>query len=381
MEVMRYPMLVASLVASLRATALAQDPPVLDPPPVDEAALATRLVEMVQPAAGERAVILFDPTYYPGITSRLRESLHARGVQTYAIAEDTPAMVASCLNEPGAGARRERDIIETWLPVFERSDIFYWMPTRGYGDDLRWESLVARTRVRSVHFHWLLPFPGNRTAAEIAEASRGIEARALKVDLQEHARNQRRLAAALRGSTIRITTPAGTDLRLTVRRDEWFHFGNGDASRAAAAAARWLRDRQIELPVGMLQFAPNPDTVAGVLVVPSIFQAGTSVRDAQLRLRQGRIAEVTAAEGSDWIRRRANEVGPDGDRIGLISFNTNPLAQPGDISVDIGSNWENGATNRATRMWRMSMRLSGATLTIDGRTIVREGRILWDALE
>jgi hypothetical protein len=369
------------LGASVAALLLSQDARPLDPPAVDEAALAARLVEMVQPAAGERAVILFDPTYYPGITSRLRESLHARGVQTYAISEDTPAMVASYIDDDAAHNRRERDIIDTWTPLFERSDIFYWMPTRGYGDDLRWESLVARTRVRSVHFHWLLPFPGNRTAAEIVDASRVNEARALNVDLQAHARDQQRLAAALRGKTLRITTPAGTDLTLTVRRDEWFHFGNGDASRATAAAARWLRDRQIELPVGMFQFVPDPDTVSGVVAIPQIFQAGTAVREARLRLRNGRLMDVAAAEGAEWIRQRVREIGPDGDRIGLVNFNTNPLAQPADIGVDIGSNWENGATNRATRMWRMAVRLSQATVTVDGRTIIREGRIGWQALD
>ena len=369
------------MAAVLFASGLLQTPPSIDPPSVDEAALAARLLAMTRAVAGERAVILFDPTYYPGITTRLRESLHARGVQTYTIVEDTPPMVAAYIDDEAAHDRRERDIIETWLPVFERSDIFYWMPTRGYGDDLRWESLVARSRVRSVHFHWLLPFPGTRTAAEIAEASRVNEARALQVDLAEHARNQQRLAAALRGRTIRITTPGGTDLTLSVRRDEWFHFGNGDASRATAAAARWLRDRQIELPVGMFQFAPDPQAVSGTLVAPAIFQAGTAVRDARIRFAGGRIAEVTAAAGAEWISRHAQEIGPDGDRIALITLNTNPLAESADVGVDIGSNWENGATNRATRMWRMSLRLPQATISIDGRTLVRDGRIQWTDID
>jgi hypothetical protein len=96
---------------------------------------------------------------------------------------------------------------------------------------------------------------------------------------------------------------------------------------------------------------------------------------------QGRIAEVNAAAGADWIHRRAREIGPDGDRIALISLDTNPRAEPFDIGIDIGSNWENGATNRATRMWRMSLRLNQATVTADGRTLVREGRIQWAALE
>jgi len=350
-----------------------------DPPPVDEAALAARLVEMAKPSAGERAIILFDPTYYPGITARLRESLHARGVQTYAIVEDTPAMVATYINDETIPNRREADVVETLEPVFQRSEIFYWMPTRGYGDDLRWERLVGRSHVRSIHFHWLLPFPGTRTADEIVSQSHSIEERALTVDLAAHARSQVRLANALRGRTVHVTTPAGTDLTLAVRVDEWFHFGNGDASKTRADRGRWIRDRQIELPVGMFQFVSDRDSVAGTIVTPTISQAGSAVRDARLRVARGRIVDVAAAEGADWIRAQMPRNGPDGDRIALVSLDTNPLSPPTGIGFDIGSNWENGGSNNANRMWRMSITLRDPTMIFDGRTIMRDGQLLWDA--
>lgn len=90
----------ALFAAAAIVSALSQGSTIADPPPVDEAALAARLFAMTDPAPGERAVILFDPTYYPGITGRLREALHARGVQTYAIVEDTPAMCLVCSSRP-----------------------------------------------------------------------------------------------------------------------------------------------------------------------------------------------------------------------------------------------------------------------------------------
>ena len=161
-------------------------------------------------------------------------------------------------------------------------------------------------------------------------------------------------------------------------RDEWIHFGNGDASRAAAAAARWLRDRQIELPVGMFQFVPAPEQVSGTIVASSIYQAGTGVRDARIRVATGRIAAVTAAAGADWVTQRAREIGPDGNRIGLVSFNTHPLSVSEGVTIDVGANWENGATNRATRMRRLTMGLRDATVVAGSRTIMRDGRILWD---
>jgi Thermophilic metalloprotease (M29) len=368
------------LLVALTAAALAQDPPPrIDPPPVNEAALAARLLDMTKPSRGERAIILFDPTYYPGITTRLREGLHQLGIQTFSIAEDTPDMVLTYRDDDAAHDARVEDVVETLRPLFKRADIFYWMPIRGYGDDLRWERLVEESRVRSVHFHWLLPFPGSRTAEEIVAASLDVEKRSLEVDLADQARKQEMLAAALRGRTMRITTPAGTNLTLKVPIGQWFHFGNGDASKTRAAAARSIRDRQIELPVGGFHLVPEAEDVDGVVVAPRVLQSGEIVRDARFEFRRGRIALMSAASGLDWIRERIVTVGPDGDKIATLFFNTHPMAMNG-VGIDVGSNWENGGTNRAVGMRRMSMRLTDADVTIEGRALLAGGRIQWDAV-
>jgi hypothetical protein len=85
MSVTRW-LMVLLLVGSGGAGVPASDP---DPPPLDEAAIAAQLFEMVSASAGERAILVHDPSYYPGITSRLREALHQAGVQTYLVVEDT----------------------------------------------------------------------------------------------------------------------------------------------------------------------------------------------------------------------------------------------------------------------------------------------------
>jgi hypothetical protein len=348
--------------------------PILDPPPVNEEALARRLFEMAAPAPGERAIIVFDPTYYPGITRRLREALHEASVDTYVFVEDTPAMIERYLRDDALGLRREEAIVTTLRPVFKSADIFYWMPTRGYGDDLRWERLVADSRVRSIHFHWLLRFPGGRSGEQIAASSRTIEQMALEVDVKEHARAQRRLADALRGQTVRITTPAGTDLALTIRRDQWFHFGDGDASKARAATARSIRDRQMELPVGMFMFVPDAAAFNGTLVAPAINQAGAEVSNARFEFRAGRVTRMSAATGEQWIRDRIRHIGPDGDVIATFMSHTHPRSDHGGLAFDVGSNWENGGTNRAVRMRRMTIRLPDATITTPQGTLMRDGK-------
>ena len=352
----------------------------IDPPHVDEAALAARLVAMTQPTAGERAIILYDPTYYSGIATRLREQLHRRGVFTYALVEESPAIIETYLEDDLRHERQEQDAIATLKPLFDRADIFYWMPARGYTDDLRWERVVEQTRVRSVHFHWLLPFPGARTAEQIATESRQLERRCLEVDFAAHARRQEGLAAALRGQTVRITTPDGTDLRMRVPADQWFHLGNGDASRQRAATARSIRDREIELPVGMFNFVPPADDVDGVLVAPAIPRAGDDVRDARLVLRDGRVVDLSARAGAGTIRRSFADIGPDGNRVATVWLNTNPhYEQPG-VTIELGSNWENGGSNRATAAERLGIRLAEATIVAGNVTIMERGRFRWDAI-
>lgn len=370
------------LQSGVAATSAVQTPPtVIDPPPVDEAALISRLVSMTQPARGERAIIVFDPRYYPGITNGLRDELSRRGVDTYLLVEDSEEMIRSYINDDAVHDRREAEVIETLLPLFRRADIFYWMPARGYPDDLRWERLVERSRVRSVHFHWFLPYPGERTNERIVADTPGQVQRCLDVDVEAHARRQDMLAAALRGQTLRITTPGGTDIRVDVPRDQWFHQGDGDASKARAARARSIRDRQIELPVGMFNFLPDANLFEGTLVAPAIPRAGADVRDVRMTLRKGRVVELTAGNGADRVRETFREIGPDGDLIATVSLNTNPHNPRNGVGIEIGSNWENGGRNRAKGASRLTIRLTDATLTSGGRVLVEDGAIRWDRVE
>jgi hypothetical protein len=361
------------LVVPAGAGAPVTDP---DPPPVDEAAIAARLFQMVAASAGERAILVHDPTYYPGITRRLRDALHAAGVQTYLIVDDSAAMIASYLGDRERASRREEDVVGMLRPLFRQAHIFYWLPTRGYADDLRWERLVADSTVRSVHFHWMLRFPGNRTPEEIESQSRTAERRSLDVDLAQHAQFQRQLAGALRGRSVRITTPAGTDLTVQVPGDQWFHFGDGDMSRPRGASARSIRDRQQELPVGMFNFVPDAARVSGVLVAPAISQAGEAVRAARLTLKAGRVVDLAAEHGDGWIRQRMRDVGADGDRIGTIFINTHPMTDHGGVGIDIGANWENGGRNRAVGMRRMTIRLADATVTAGSTVLMRDGQLV-----
>jgi hypothetical protein len=61
-------------------------------------------------------------------------------------------------------------------------------------------------------------------------------------------------------------------------------------------------------------------------------------------------------------------------------MNTNPHNERFGINVELGSNWENGGRNRADGARRLSVPLVDATLEADGRVLMRDGRILWEAI-
>jgi hypothetical protein len=353
----------------------------IDPLPVDEAALITRLIEMAQPTRGERAVIVFDPSYYPGVTNGLRERLLELGVHSTTIVDDTAGMIAQQPEDSAVHRERERVVIESLLPLFERSQIFYWMPVRAYVSDLRWEYLVERSRIRSIHFHWLLPFPGSRSDDQIRREHAAMVRRTLEVDHRAHAELQRRLAGFLAGKTLHVTTAAGTDLRIQVPRDQWFHRGDGDASAARATTARSLRDREMELPVGMFNFVPAASTVNGKVRVAAMSRVPDTVRDVSFDVVDGRMSGVAAGGGLEDLRASIKEIGADGDMVATVWFHTNPFFDPPlGMMVEFGSNWENGGTNRAHRASRISVTLRDARVVADGVVVMEDGRFVWDRI-
>src|SRR5439155_10591294 len=122
------------------------------------------------------------------------------------------------------------------------------------------------TKVRGLHFHWIQD-PDRVTQAEVDALSR-LYADALDIDYTALSAHHDRMMAALKNREMHITNPAGTDLRIRVPADSWFHKGDGRLDRERAAAARSVRDREMELPAGALRFIPDVTSTEGVIVVP-----------------------------------------------------------------------------------------------------------------
>jgi hypothetical protein len=363
-------------------------------PPIDAPALARRVVGALHPERGEAAVIVADPTYYPDLTRAVERELDRAGVHPVLTIAFPPRDVVLPLfaNEAEAD-RREADWVAVLSPVFQKAALFFWMPARLVPPGQMLEKLVDGSRVRGIHFHWILP-PEGRSADELAIATRVYQRAVLETDYAALSAEQDRLITALRGRSLRIRTPAGTDLRVRVPADAWFHKNDGDLPADRARKGRGARDREMELPAGALRFIPDASSTDGVLVVPRLtdrrLPAGAVVEQLRLEFEGGRASVKSAASNEAAARELLATIGGDIDKVGELVLGTNPLLVErlpsgelpyfgygaGFVRISLGDNWESGGALRTRTGGNVWTFLEGATLEADGVAIIRDGALV-----
>jgi 2,5-dihydroxypyridine 5,6-dioxygenase len=191
---------------------------------------------------------------------------------------------------------------------------------------------------------------------------------------------------------VRITSRAGTDL--TLRKD-----GRKGAYQCGVAdeAGRWDH-----WPTGMVYCAPLEKSAEGVLVVQPGDALLTSRQHARsevrLTFREGKVQSVTGGPEAQQIAALLAAAGDEGAfRLAHAGWGTDPRADwrtvgmdseslQGAITVALGRNIFSslaphcglGGVNRSRLHFDMCLR--GASLYLDGRLIVDEGRMAVEGL-
>lgn len=371
------------------AVLAAQAPAPAELPAIAHAQIAQRVVASLRPAPGERAVLVYDPGYYPELARAIQEELNRAGVHPIvALTFEPPEVVRAWAARAGEAKKREEEVVSLLRPIFEKADIFLWLPARQLAGDLRWERLLDASRARGIHFHWITPL-GGRSADEVGTLSRMYEHAILKSDYAALSREQERLIAALRSQSIRITTPEGTDLRMRVPGDAWFHKNDGDMSPDRARQARSVRDREMEFPSGALRFIPDVASVEGRLVLRRAPTMTGSAEGVTLEFEQGRAVRRRAEKNEAAFRALWERIGGDIDKVGEIVLGTNPLLVAtlpsgdlpyygygaGYVRISLGDNWESGGRNRSPFGRPLWLFLERATLEAGGKILIRDGTL------
>jgi leucyl aminopeptidase (aminopeptidase T) len=357
-------------------------------PPIDAARIASRVVSSLQPARGERAILVYDPTYYLDLTRAMEMELTRAGVHPIiGLTFDPPEVVRALGADPAR--KREEEVVSALRPIFEKADLFFWLPTRALSPDLRWERLLDVSPARGIHFHWITP-PTGRSADEIRMLARIYERAILETDYAALSKEQDRLIAALRGQTIRITAPDGTDLRMRVPRDAWFHKNDGNLSPARARLAKSVRDREMEFPCGALRFIPDGASVDGKLVVRRVPTPGGLAEGVTIGFERGRAVGQRAEKNEAAFRAQWQTIGGDIGKVGEIVIGTNPLLVAtlpsgdlpyygygaGYVRVSLGDNWESGGANRSPGGRPLWLFLEQASLDADGKAVIQRGQLV-----
>jgi L-aminopeptidase/D-esterase-like protein len=334
-------------------------------------AMAKRIVDALQVERGERVMLRFDPRTMRELEPEVARQLRAAGAEV----ESHPF-----------GA------LENFSSRLDKTDVYVWLPagptavTPASQAAALVDWLDARPDRRELHFHWV---DGTRDVDGLPVPHRAAYDRvyldALDIDYAALAAEMDAAIAQLRAGEVRVTTPAGTDVRFRVG-DRPFNRQTGDASKANARRGRIRIDRHTELPAGVLRVAPIESSVNGVVMLPEARFGSTRATKVRLVFRDGVVTESSAATGADAVRAFiASEPGASRFREFALGFNPKLTIPPGEralpyygygagvVRMSLGDNNELGGTVRGGGIrWLF---FPDATVVAGTTTLVEAGRL------
>jgi leucyl aminopeptidase (aminopeptidase T) len=347
--------------------------------------MARRIIDSLQLQPGERVLLRHDPGYFTELVAPLRRLVREKG----AIDLDPLEYVEI------AGPRSASANSGAFEQQLEAVDVYIWLPVRSEVRTTPPAEAMALARWldqggnhRQVHFHWSQGSTlADGLAGEHSAALDRMYEQALDVDYQAIAAQQDRAIVRLRSGTVRVRTPAGTDLRFRIAARP-FNKQEGDASPERMKEARVRVDREIELPCGVLRVAPLEETVRGRLVIPKARLQGKLARNIQFAIENGRITHAFADENLDAVEAELKAGGEAARRFREFGLGFNPKLKTlagsdvlpyfgygaGVVRLSLGDNEELGGDVRGGyRRWFF---FPDATVEVDNDTLVRDGELL-----
>ena len=181
---------------------------------------------------------------------------------------------------------------------------------------------------------------------------------------------------------VKITTPAGTNLTLRLskvapRVNSGLSYSNNPTFSGMTAA--WLPAGEVYAPV-------EPGSANGTLVVPETDIRGQVIKNLRLRFTNGRISDIQADNNANFVKTMLSGAKGDADMLSLFDIGINRNSQPlqnssyyswemgGMVTVSTGDNsWAGGSTRSDVGL---SFHIPGATVTINGKPVVENGKLL-----
>lgn len=352
--------------------------------------IAETLVARMALTPGERVLLVGTPGMADSLVPLLRAAIRKAGGSDIGVV----GVKAGWPDEWSTDFTRRLSSATTQAlaPLLDEVDLAVMLPGAAATDPL-YAALQDRLRSghgRTIHFHWAgaytlegIPFDPRAWVDAVYERA------LLETNYRELDARQRAFEAAMRRGEVRVTTPAGTDLRFRIG-DRPVTRQDGDASKARMASARNLIDREIELPAGAVRVAPLETTVNGRIVFPVSHWGEDRVEGLVMQVEKGVVTSVEARGGLRAVEREL-AIGGAGARafrelvvgfnplLAVTGSNGSPQWIPyygygaGVVRVSFGDNTELGGMVRGGYVrWNL---LVDATVTAGGKTWVEKGKL------
>jgi hypothetical protein len=362
-------------------------------PALDWNALARRIVRALALRPGETVVLIPRAGEMPELVVALHYAVAEAGAVDLGAWETAPLPAPA----PWSGetmAKGRAASLAAMTGKLAGVDAFVMLPG-AVPDDPAYgaaQEVLRSGRGRAVHFHWrsggiasASAVPGHPLPPDAA-VDAVYQRAVLSSDCRAIGAVERRFAAALRRGEVRVTTPAGTDLRFRVG-DRPIDLQDGDASAARMAEARVLIDREIEIPCGAVRVAPLEETVDGTIAFPPARWGGEPVEGLTMRFARGRVVDLAARQGRASVERELAGGGAAARAFRELAVGFNPeLAVPagepwipyfgygaGVVRLSLGDNAELGGAVRGDYVrWNL---FTDATVEAGGEVWVRDGKL------
>ena len=357
----------------------------------DWPAVASRLVAQLAPRPGEKILVLAHPGMFEALIPHLRYAIARAGATDVGVVDvlAEPVPQEWDLDAIRRGNARAR---EAYRAMFAGVDGAIMMPgaTPAHPAYAALQDLLREGHGRTVHFHWVengsayplagQPLPGRAVIDAVYQRA------LLQSDYAALARVLERFEEALRTGEVRVTSPAGTDLRFRIGTRP-VNLQDGDASAARASRGKVLIDREIELPAGAARVAPLEESVEGTIAFPPSQWDGRPVEGLRLHFARGRVDRVQATSGGEAVEREMAGAGEAGRAFREFALGFNPLlAVPerspwipyygygaGVVRLSLGDNSELGGTVGGGYVrWNF---FTDLTVSVNGQVWVKDGRL------
>ena len=343
-----------------------------------DVALRERAIAQIARAAYDYFLFSTTPLDYDQLAGRIVSALKLRPAERVLLGADPGGYFQGILPPL---QRLLRDAGATIVQSLDQAEVYLWLPRRKEVTGAERQAIAQWTDQggahRQIHFHW----DGGSVRADGLAGDHSAELdqvyqSALDIDYAALSAAQDRAIQTLRSCTVRVRTPAGTDLRFRIG-DRPFNKQDGDASAERAQAARVRVDREIELPAGVLRVAPLEETANGRIVVPEARFGNQIARGITLEIQKGRVTRVTARENLQAVEAYLQGGGDAARRFREFGLGFNPklpgLAYyaygKGAVRLSLGDSQELGGAVRGNFVrWFF---FPDATVEVDGKPVDR----------